>query len=154
PRSGQPLIEDVPPSPPPVESSPTPTSSFVDDRSGLPPQPASSPLPYREMNEDQTYDFLDRGARHIADLMGNRGASFDKETLGYIKQYVDIYAKRVGTKRTDLWGEDLNFMFGRATEYAPQIIAAFRKENVPPVVGLYIPMIESEYRKCLPSPAG
>jgi hypothetical protein len=34
------------------------------------------------------------------------------------------------------------------------IIAAFKREGVPPVVGLYIPVIESEYRECLESPVG
>jgi membrane-bound lytic murein transglycosylase D len=45
-------------------------------------------------------------------------------------------------------------MFDRAVGLAPLIIAAFRQEQVPPVLGLYIPMIETEYNECLRSPVG
>jgi hypothetical protein len=106
------------------------------------------------MSEQQKYDFLDRRANRIANMMGNRGTVFDKDVLKVIKSYVDSYAKRVGNGSTALWGEDLNLMFARAARNAPFIIAAFRKHGVPVVVGLYIPMIESEYRECLESPVG
>jgi membrane-bound lytic murein transglycosylase D len=53
-----------------------------------------------------------------------------------------------------MWGEDLRFLFARGVRQAPTIIAAFQREGVPPVVGLYIPVIESEYRECLESPVG
>jgi len=105
------------------------------------------------MSEEEQFDFLSVKARNIARMMSNREYVFDREALGYIKRYVDAYAKRVGNGSSALWGEDLNFMFQRATEIAPYIIAAFRRENTPIVLGLYIPVIESEYRKCLQSPA-
>lgn len=109
--------------------------------------------PYLKMSETEQYNFLSLKARHITRMMGNREYVFDREVLGYIKSYVDGYAKRVGNGSRTMWGEDMNLMLERATEYAPDIIAAFRREKTPIVLGLYIPVIESEYRKCLESPA-
>jgi hypothetical protein len=115
--------------------------------------PPASPAPYLKMSEVEQYNFLSLKARNITRMMGNREYVFDREALGYIKYYVDGYAKRVGNESRTLWAEDVRFMMGRATEYAPDIIAAFRRENTPIVLGLYIPAIESEYHKCLKSPA-
>ena len=115
--------------------------------------PAASLAPYLKMTEVEQYNFLSLKARNITRMMGNREYVFDREALGYIKYYVDGYAKRVGNESRTLWAEDMRFMMGRATEYAPDIIAAFRRENTPIVLGLYIPVIESEYHKCLKSPA-
>ncbi len=106
------------------------------------------------MDVSQKFDFLDRRARHITQLMGNREYVFDREVLGYIKDYLDGYSRRVGTGSNAMWGEDLRFLFARGVHQAPTIIAAFKREGVPPVVGLYIPVIESEYRECLESPVG
>jgi FHA domain/Transglycosylase SLT domain len=116
-----------------------------------PPAPAM----YSSMGEKERYDFLGRAARQITEKIGTRLYEFDSEVVGYIKRYVDVYNGRVGKRSTAQWGEDMNFVFERAIKQAPGIIAAFRQENVPAVIGLYIPMIESEYsEKCLKSPAG
>jgi hypothetical protein len=115
--------------------------------------PAASLAPYLKMSQVEQYNFLSLKARNITRMMGNREYVFDREALDYIKYYVDGYAKRVGNESRSLWAEDVRFMMGRATEYAPDIIAAFRRENTPIVLGLYIPVIESEYHKCLKSPA-
>lgn len=109
---------------------------------------------YQKMTEAQQYEFLDRAARRITVMMGNREAVLDREVIGYIKQYVDSYAKRSGNRSSTLWSEDLISVYNRGSRYAPGIIASFRKQGVPSVIGLYIPMIESEYRECLQSPVG
>ena len=55
--------------------------------------------------------------------------------------------RRIGTGNTRLWAEDLRFTFKRAaTNYTPTIIATFEEQQVPILLGVYIPMIESEYR--------
>ncbi|HEV7859674.1 MAG TPA: FHA domain-containing protein [Pyrinomonadaceae bacterium] len=101
---------------------------------------------YLQMSNEEQLQFLEQRAQHISILMGNRPYAFNDEVLGYIKQYVDVYARRVGNNSHRLWGEDLRFVFARAhTKYAPDIIRAFNARNVPPVCGLYIAMIETEY---------
>lgn len=109
---------------------------------------------YQQMNEEERYDFLDRKARQITRLMGNREYIFEREVLGYIKEYADGYARRTGNRVQQGWGKDTRVMFDRAVTYAPDIIAAFRQERVPVVLGLYIPVIETEYSPCLTSPVG
>lgn len=114
-------------------------------------QPRQGAKLYLQMSREEQLGFLEQRAQHISILMGNRPYAFNDEVLGYIKQYVDVYARRVGNNSGRMWGEDLRFVFARArTRYAPHITRAFNARNVPPVVGLYIVMIETEYHN-LPS---
>jgi soluble lytic murein transglycosylase-like protein len=71
-----------------------------------------------------------------------------------IKRFVDGYAARADSLSAAPWEEGLRSIFGRASQYAPVIAKAFRDHGVPPLVGLYIPMVESEYRACIDSPSG
>ncbi|MCI0485753.1 MAG: FHA domain-containing protein [Blastocatellia bacterium] len=118
------------------------------------PLAAGSRKLYLQMTEAERNEFIYDRARHISRMMGNREYQFTADVLPYIKRYVDAYARRVGNKSTSLWSEDLNLLFGRARRVAPHIIRSFNAHGVPSVVGLYIPMIESEYRECLTSPVG
>ncbi|HKP86578.1 MAG TPA: FHA domain-containing protein [Blastocatellia bacterium] len=109
---------------------------------------------YTRMTEDEQNEFVYNQARNISRMMSNREYVFTDDVLPYIKKYVDVYARRVGNNSTAIWGEDLTSLFGRARRLAPDIIREFNARGVPKVVGLYIPMIESEYRDCLTSPVG
>ncbi len=109
---------------------------------------------YIRMNEDEQNEFIYSQARNISRMMSNREYVFTDDVLPYIKKYVDGYARRVGNRSTAIWGEDLTSLFSRARRLAPDIIREFNARGVPKVVGLYIPMIESEYRECLTSPVG
>lgn len=109
---------------------------------------------YQEMSEAEKLEFIDHQAQHIAMMMGNRPYAFTDEVLLYIKKYVDGYAQRSRTTSTKLWGENLPSLYGRASHYVPDIIKAFNGRGIPPVVGIYIVMIETEYHDCLESPVG
>jgi hypothetical protein len=109
---------------------------------------------YIRMSEEEQNEFIYSQARNISRMMSNREYVFTDDVLPYIKKYVDGYARRVGNRSTAIWGEDLNSLFSRARRLAPDIIREFNARGVPKVVGLYIPMIESEYRECLTSPVG
>ncbi len=109
---------------------------------------------YQQMTEEEKLEFVDRQAQHIAMMMGNRPYAFTDDVLRYIKKYLDGYAQRANTNSTKLWGENLPSLYGRASTYAPEIIKAFNARGIPPVVGLYIVMIETEYHDCLESPVG
>ncbi|HMF57212.1 MAG TPA: FHA domain-containing protein [Pyrinomonadaceae bacterium] len=101
---------------------------------------------YLQMTEQEKMDFIEQRARHISMMMGNRPYAFNDDVLKYIKQYLDGYAHRVGNGSTKLWGEDMRSMFERAhTLYAPYITRAFNSRGVPPVVGLYLVVVETEY---------
>src|SRR5215207_4330319 len=81
----------------------------------------------------------------VAVMMGKRPYAFTPDALGYIKFWLDAFAARVGNNRTGLWGGDTRFILARGRGHAPVIIRAFKENRVPPVVGLYIPFIETEY---------
>jgi Transglycosylase SLT domain len=73
-----------------------------------------------------------------------------------IKAFVDGYANRLKTKKTEKcgFGDNLQSVYERAAKNAPVIIEAFNQEKVDPQIGLYLAMIESEHCVCLQSPTG
>lgn len=102
---------------------------------------------YTQMTPPEQMEFIEARAQHISRMMGNRPYAFNDDVLRIIKTYVDAYARRVGNNSRAMWGEDLRFMFERArTQYAPHISRAFNARGVPPVVGLYLVVVETEYR--------
>ncbi|HEY6332459.1 MAG TPA: transglycosylase SLT domain-containing protein, partial [Blastocatellia bacterium] len=104
---------------------------------------------------DEQADYIDKEARHIAFMIGQRPCTFTPEVLKLIKYWVDAYAGRVGNNKTGLWREDLRTVFKRGTQYTPTIIREFRKRNINSVIGVYIPMIETEYNNiCYENSAG
>jgi hypothetical protein len=113
---------------------------------------ASEPLPpsgprklYRQMSDQEKREFLEKQLQRVVLMVGNREAAFTDEALDTIKFYVDAYARRVGASSTKMWGGGLQHIFGRGQHYAPLIIRSFNAEHVPPVIGLYLPVIETEY---------
>jgi hypothetical protein len=133
-----------------------PTGDRAKDASRQPqaPGPPRERKVYLRMSEDERNEFIYAQARVISRMMSSREYVFTEDVLPYIKKYVDGYARRVGNNSTAIWGEDLKTLFARARRLAPDIIREFNARGTPKVVGLYIPMIESEYRECLTSPVG
>lgn len=107
----------------------------------------SSATLYRQMSEEEQIYFVNKKAEEIALKVGNRPAVFPDEAISIIKYWLDAYVRRIGTGSTKLWAEDLRSMFKRArTQFTPTIIRAFKANGAPPVVGVYLPVIETEYR--------
>lgn len=102
---------------------------------------------YQQMNEQEQVAFIRKRAQHIALMVGNRPAAFPDEAISLIKHWTDAYARRIGTGKTQLWEEDLRLLFDRAaTQFTPTIIRACKANAAPPIVGIYLPMIFTEYR--------
>lgn len=106
--------------------------------------PESTKL-YLQMSEEEQYEFIERRARHVSRMISNGTYEFSRPSISYIKQYVDAYARRVGNGSKATWGEDLNSVFGRGQKYAPMIIQAFNARRIPPAIGLYLVVVETEY---------
>jgi pSer/pThr/pTyr-binding forkhead associated (FHA) protein len=100
---------------------------------------------YRGMTDEEKTEFIKQRAQHVAVMMGNRPYAFPPDALALIKKWVDAFAARVGNKGTRMWGGDTAAIIERGRGYAPTIIRAFQERNVPVVIGLYIPFIETEY---------
>ena len=93
---------------------------------------------YLQMSEEEKYDFVEQRARHVSRMIGSGTYEFSRQSIGYIKQYVDAYARRVGNGSKATWGEDLNVVFARAQRFAPVIIRSFNARRIPPAIGLYL----------------
>ena len=100
---------------------------------------------YLQMTEEERFDFIEQRVRHVSRMIGSGTYEFSKQSLGYIKQYVDAYARRAGNGSKATWAEDLNSVFARGQRYSPTIIRAFNGRRIPPAIGLYLVAIETEY---------
>lgn len=115
--------------------------AIAEPREAAPPQAKL----YREMSEEEKNEFVRRRAQHVAVMMGRRPYAFTPDALRHIRFWLDSFAKRAGNGKTGMWGGDTLATLERGRAHAPTIIRAFRQYNVPVVVGLYIPFIETEY---------
>lgn len=79
---------------------------------------------------------------------------FDPNFKLQVMNYLDSYARRAGNKKTNPFGEDLNFVMQRGLFSAPEINAIFDKHGVSRLAGLYLAMLESEFNSGLVSPTG
>jgi hypothetical protein len=100
---------------------------------------------YKSFTDEEKREFIKVRAGRIAVMMGKRPYAFTPDALEYIKFWLEAFAGRVGNNRTGLWRGDTRFILQRGSVHAPLIIRAFKENRVPPVIGLYIPFIETEY---------
>ena len=107
---------------------------------------------YEDMSRPERLAFVGEQARRIAREMSGRDYDFTPAFETDIQKAVTQYAQRIGTSRGDRPGKtDLRLVVETGQAQAPRLIAAFRARNVSPLIGLYIPWIESEYVN-IPSP--
>lgn len=146
-----PIEEETPEATPTPVKKPSPSATPIQNPSpGLSPTPIQGPntfsgKQYKQMTEAEKDAFIRDRARNISRLMSQSYYEFTPESIAEIKKYVNGFASRVGNNSTKLWGEDTGRMFTRATKYAPYITRAFNEKGVPPVVGLYLVVVETEY---------
>jgi hypothetical protein len=101
---------------------------------------------YRELSAEQQTTFVHEQMSRIAREMSGRDYEFTSGFASLVQKSVDSYARRVGNGRGDPLGKaDIRFTIERGQRYAPILAKAFKARNVSPLIGLYIPFIESEY---------
>jgi membrane-bound lytic murein transglycosylase D len=108
--------------------------------------PAQSPQLYNDMSRAERRAFVADQARRIAREISGTEYQFTAAFEEDIKNAVTQYAQRVGNPNADL-----QLVFQRGQVQAPLISATFRTRNVSPLIGLYIPWIESEYQNIQPT---
>jgi hypothetical protein len=107
---------------------------------------------YQEMAQSERAAFVREQARRIAREMSGTEYEFTPEFEAVIQQFVDKYSKRIGNNAGDQRVKgDARFIFERGQTYASAFIQAFKAHNVPPLIGLYLPLIESEYMNLEPT---
>ena len=139
---------DLPPSLTPAPSGEA--AVLTREAAQTPPDPLPAPPPgsaklYQKMSDDEKREFIRQRARRVSVMMGRRPYAIPPDAIDEIKFWLDAFANRVGNNRRGLWGGDTRFILARARFHAPTITRAFKEHNVPPVIGLYIPFIETEY---------
>lgn len=102
---------------------------------------------YQQMTTEERSAFVERQAQRIAREISGNQYNFTPEFRAEIQASLDWYAKRV-----DAQGKrNLQLVMERGEAHAATLGAAFKARNVSPLIGLYIPLIESEYVN-FPSP--
>ena len=107
---------------------------------------AQSGTLYQQMTLTQRAAFVTEKARDISRKISGNDYEFTTAFEMEIQKAVDMYARRIGNGAGDGAGKsDARFVFERGQAIAPTLIKAFKTRNVSPVIGLYIPLVESEY---------
>jgi len=109
-------------------------------------QTAPSGKAYQQMSATERSAFVAEQARRIGRELSGNEYEFTPEFVTIMQKSVDEYAVRIGNKGGDRLGKtDVRVVLERGQAQAPTLMAAFRARNVSPFIGLYIPLVESEY---------
>lgn len=106
------------------------------------------------MTEQEKAAFVAEKIDEITVKISGKKYPFDANFQAQVTKFVEAYARRVGNNQKKGFGQDLNFVLQRGSEYAPTINVVFDKNGVSRLSGLYISMIESEFNNDLVSPTG
>jgi hypothetical protein len=101
---------------------------------------AQSDKLYQQMTPAERTAFVSAKARSIAREMSGNDYQFTPAFEAAIQKHVDFYVKRI-----DRPEGNTRAMFERGQSSAPTINSIFKKHKVSPLIGLYIPAIESAY---------
>jgi len=101
---------------------------------------------YEQMTQSERSEFVAVAARRIARELSGKDYEFTPAFIEDIQQAVNQYTKRIGSAGDASLGKrDLRLVVERGEAQAPTLIAAFKARNVSPLIGLYLPWIESGY---------
>ncbi|MFN2454339.1 MAG: protein kinase [Pyrinomonadaceae bacterium] len=109
---------------------------------------------YAQMNDAEKLAFIGEQEQRISAMMGDHPVHLNDEALHVIRKYVDYYAARRGSVWNEPGREDLRVVYARAVPYVSLIAREFAARKVPAIVGIYLPMIESEYKACFENSIG
>jgi serine/threonine protein kinase len=122
--------------------------------SGAPSTSIAVNKPYAEMDAAEQLRFVDEQEQRISAMMGDRPVRLNEEALRAIKSRVDSYVARRDNVLKTPGAESLKVIYGRAPRLVPTIARAFSERKIPVIVGIYLPMIESEYKPCFENAIG
>jgi membrane-bound lytic murein transglycosylase D len=101
---------------------------------------------YQQMTLTQRAAFVTEKSREISRKISGNDYEFTTAFEMEIQKAVDMYVRRIGNTAGDSLGKgDARFVFERGQTVAPTLIRTFKARNVSPVIGLYLPLVESEY---------
>jgi len=101
---------------------------------------------YQQMTESQRAAFVALQAQRLSQQISGREYHFTNAFNAAIQEQLETYVKRIGNDAGNEFGSgDARQIFQRGQSVAPTIIRIFKANNVSPLIGLYIPLVESEY---------
>lgn len=101
---------------------------------------------YQQLPEAERTAFVSQQARRIAREMSGMDYEFTPEFEAVVQKSVEAYARRINNGGGDqLWKGDARLILERGQAIAPTLTRVFKARNLSPLIGLYIPFIESEY---------
>jgi membrane-bound lytic murein transglycosylase D len=110
---------------------------------------------FQQFSEAEKQAYVKEKGRRIAAAITGRSSDLSPEYLALVAARVEAYSNRIGSNIQGIAGkEDLRLVLARGATYAPVFAKIFQSRNVAPLVGIYLPLVESEYRNELVSSAG
>jgi len=109
---------------------------------------------YWELSESEKTAFIQNAAQNIANMLGDNPSALTPERIAWVKKHVEAYAAKRNSLSTAPGQESIKAVYARASVYAPFIIEAFHARGLPPILGLYIAMNETDYHPCVKSGVG
>jgi soluble lytic murein transglycosylase-like protein len=111
---------------------------------------------YSEMSPAEQVTYIERQSARVTAMLSEDGkpVKITADALVLVKRELDDYASRLDSTDARPWRESIRAVVDRGGRYAPGISRTFKAEGLPPVLGLYVAMVESEYNECLESPIG
>lgn len=101
---------------------------------------------YQQMSQDERRAFVAEQARRLAREMSGTEYEFTTDFEALLQKFVEKYVRRIDNNGGDALGRgDARLVFERGQANAPVLISAFKAQHVSPLIGLYLPLIESEY---------
>src|SRR5258707_1259704 len=101
---------------------------------------------YQQMTLVQRAGFVTEKAHEISRKISGNDYEFTTAFEMEIQKAIDMYARRIGNNAGESPGKgDVRFVLERGQRVAPILIRTFKAHNVSPLIGLYIPLVESEY---------
>ncbi len=123
--------------------------------------PAVETKTYSQMDGDEKLRFIAAKSDEILALFGRtEGDKINAEGLRAIQSYLGSYTKRLSATKLDScdsksWvRSDLTSIIMRGSKNAAAISEEFSAQKLPPQIGLYTAMIETEFCPCLQAPNG
>ena len=110
---------------------------------------------FQRLSAAEKQAYVKEKAHRIGAAITGRSSDLSHAYLALVSARVEAYADRIGSNIHDVVGrEDLRLVLARGAKYAPAFAKIFQTRNISPLVGIYLPLMESEYRNEIVSSAG
>ena len=110
---------------------------------------------FQQLSAAEKQAYVKEKSHRVGAAITGRTSDLSPAFLALVAARVEAYAQRIGNNIQGVQGkEDFRQVLVRGEKYAPGFAKIFKERNVSPLVGIYLPLMESEFRNDLVSSAG